>query len=42
MERGRGFYASGQSLLVVQGGEAFFFVDIRSSNFREAGYARRL
>lgn len=38
------FYTSGQvhSLLVVQGGEAFFFVDIRSSNFREAGYARRL
>ncbi len=31
-----------QTLIVVKGGDAFFFVDVSSSNFREAGYARRL
>lgn len=31
-----------QTLIVVKGGDAFFFVDVNSSNFREAGYARRL
>lgn len=30
-----------QSIIVVNGGEAFFFVDVNSSNFREAGYARK-
>ncbi|GBC78528.1 hypothetical protein HRbin08_02024 [bacterium HR08] len=34
--------AQTQTLIVVKGGDAFFFVDINSSNFREAGYARRL
>lgn len=31
-----------QTIIVVKGGDAFFFVDVSSSNFREAGYARRL
>jgi|DewCreStandDraft_3_1066083.scaffolds.fasta_scaffold00162_17 phosphate/sulfate permease len=31
-----------QTIIVVKGGDTFFFVDVNSSNFREAGYARRL
>ncbi|MCS6816685.1 MAG: hypothetical protein N0A16_05140 [Blastocatellia bacterium] len=30
------------TVIVVKGGDAFFFVDVNSSSFREAGYARRL
>lgn len=30
------------TIIVIKGGDAFFFVDVNSSNFREAGYARRL
>jgi|GEM_PF-1437405 len=38
------FYPTAQThtIIVVNGGDAFFFVDVNSSNFREAGYARRI
>jgi hypothetical protein len=34
--------AKTHAIILVQGGDAFFFVDVASSNFREAGYARRV
>lgn len=34
--------AQTQTIIVIKGGDAFFFVDVNSSTFREAGYARRL
>lgn len=34
--------AKTHAIVLVQGGDAFFFVDVGSSNFREAGYARRI
>jgi len=34
--------AKTHAIILIQGGDAFFFVDVASSNFREAGYARRI
>jgi hypothetical protein len=30
------------TIMLIKGGDAFFFVDVTSLNFREAGYARRI
>ncbi len=34
--------AQTHTIILIKGGDAFFFADVNSSNFREAGYARRL
>jgi hypothetical protein len=34
--------AQTHTIILIKGGDAFFFVDVTSSNFREAGYARRI